>query len=252
DKERKKERIQKKEEFKQNYDASLKKLEEFSELYESSQPSAAEATKQLDELVSDIRSLDLGRDELNSLREKVQALRKVILEKVQAQEQARANHEHEKERLRRQRIQEVKQDVELLLKEGSSLEAETIESRRDAIVQTMEELTISKLEKQEIERQLRPLRDLISEKKESSLLTLSDDDRQSLLQLKEILKQRKVRRQEIKTQIDQLRKAAGSSGFDFEQAMNFKAQVEVEKERLEKVNQGIVEIEQKIAKLAKR
>ena len=84
------------------------------------------------------------------------------------------------------------------------------------------------------------------------MLTLSDDDRQSLQQLKEVLKQRKERRQEIKTQIDALRKTAGVSGLDFEQAMNFNAQVASEKERLEKINQGIQEVEQKITQLSKR
>lgn len=71
-------------------------------------------------------------------------------------------------------------------------------------------------------------------------------------QLKEVLKQRKERRQGIKAQIDALRKSSGVSGLDFEQAMNFNAQVEAEKERLEKINQGILEIEQKIAQLSKR
>ncbi|MBA3816953.1 MAG: hypothetical protein H0X29_10650, partial [Parachlamydiaceae bacterium] len=79
----------------------------------------------------------------------------------------------------------------------------------------------------------------------------SDDDRQSLMQLKEILKQRKERRQEIKNQIEVFRKASGVSGLDFAQAMNYNTQIAEEKERLEKITQGIKEIEQKIAKLSR-
>jgi DNA-binding protein H-NS len=252
DKERKKERAQQKTAFKQNFDDSMLKLQEFNQNYQAQQPSIAEATKQLDELVAHIRGLEHGRDELRTLRSEVQAARKPILERMHAQENERHNQDQEREKQRRQKILDVKQQAEDLLKNSESLDADGIEAQRDVIMDLISSSSMGKADKQEIERQLKPLRDLISEKRESSLLTLSDDDRQSLQQLKEVLKQRKERRQEIKTQIDALRKTSGASGLDFEQAMNFNAQVAAEKERLEKINQGVQEIEQKIAQLSKR
>lgn len=252
DKERKKERAQQKTAFKQNFDESMLKLQEFNQSYQENQPSIAEATKQLDELVVHIRGLEHGRDELRILRSEVQAARKPILERIHAQENERLNQDQEREKQRRQKIQEIKQQAEALLKKSESLNADSIEAERDAILGLISSSAMSKADKQEIERQLKPLRDLISEKRESSLLALSDDDRQSLQQLKEVLKQRKERRLEIKAQIDALRKTAGASGLDFEQAMNFNNQIAAEKERLEKINQGIQEIEQKIAQLSKR
>lgn len=252
DKERKKERAQQKTAFKQNFDDSMQKLQEFNQNYAAQQPSIAEATKQLDELVTYIRGLEHGRDELRTLKAEVQAARKPILEKMHAQENERLNQDQEREKQRRQKIQEIKAQAEELLKNSESLDADGIEAQRDVIMDLISSSSMGKADKQEIERQLKPLRDLISEKRESSLLALSDDDRQSLQQLKEVLKQRKERRQEIKTQIDVLRKTAGASGLDFEQAMNFNAQVAAEKERLEKINQGVQEIEQKIAQLSKR
>ena len=252
DKERKKERNQLREEFKQNFDTAMEKLNAFRQIYETSELSSAEATKQLDLVVAEVRSLEHGRDELHKLRETVQEFRKPITEKIKAQEQARVDQENEKELKRRQKITDIKQEIEQLKKDAESLDAESLEAKRSGILESIESLAISKLERQEMERQLRPLRDLISEKKESSLLSMSEDDRQSLQQLREVLKQRKERRQEIKAQIDVLRKAAGSSGLDFEQAINANNQIAVEKERLEKINQGVEEVEQKIAKLAKR
>lgn len=252
DKERKKERAQQKTIFKHNFDQSLLKLQEFKQNYEEQQLSITEATKQLDELVAHIRTLEHGRDELRALKAEVQAARKLILDKMQAQETERLSQDQEREKQRRHKILEVKQKAEDLVKASQSLDAKSIESQRDAIIELMNSSTVSKADRQEIERQLKPLRDLISEKRESLLLALSDDDRQSLQQLKEVLKQRRERRNEIKTQIDALRKSAGASGFDFEQAMNFNAQVAAEKERFDKINQGIQEIEQKIAQLSKR
>ena len=249
DKERKKERVQQREAYSVNFDAAKLMLQEFETQYGLTNPSANEATKQLDLVVSQVRSLDLGRDELNTLRENVQRLRKVIQEKVHQYEAERLHNENEKERIRREKIQEVKSQIDSLLKTSASSDVQTVESTRDAIVETISSLNISKLEKQEIERQLKTLRDMISDMKESSLMALSDDDRQSLQQFKEVLKQRKERRQEIKTQMDIIRKSLGASGLGFEQAMNFNAQLNTEKERLEKINQGILEIEQKIAHL---
>lgn len=81
------------------------------------------------------------------------------------------------------------------------------------------------------------------------MLALSEDDRQALQQLQAFLKQRKEGRQEIKNQLEVLRKSAGSSSLDFEKAMNFTNQINEEKERLEKANQAITEIERKIAEV---
>ena len=252
DKERKKERAQQKTVFKQNFDESMQKLQEFKDKYQAEQPSANEATKQLEELINHIRGLEHGRDELRTLKSEVQLARKPILEKVHAQEAERHNQDQEREKQRRQKILDIKVQAEQLLKNSETLEADEIEQQRDVIMDLISNSAMGKIDKQEVERQLKPLRDLISEKRESSLLSLSDDDRQSLQQLKEVLKQRKERRQEIKLQIDALRKTAGASGLDFSQAMNFNAQVAAEKERLEKINQGVQEIEQKIAQLSKR
>lgn len=252
DKERKKERAVQKTVYKQNFDESFQKLQEFKQKYEAEGLSTSEATKQLEELVSQIRNLEYSRDEQRTLKAEVQAVRKPILEKIQEQENARLSQDQEREKQRRQKILDLKRQAEELLKNKETLDADNLEAQRDELVNHMNSSNMSKAEKIEMERQLKPLRDLISEKRETSLLALSDDDRQSLLQLKEVLKQRKERRQEIKTQIDALRKMSGASGLDFEQAMNVTAQVAAEKERLEKINQGIQEIEQKIVQLSKR
>ena len=252
DKERKKERAQQKSAFKQNFEESMQKIQEFNQNYQDNQPSIAEATKQLDELIGHIRNLEHGRDEIRTLKAEVQAARKPIQDRVKSQEEERLNLDQEKEKQRRQKILDIKKQAEDLLNDSEELEAEVIETRRDAIIDFLSSSSIGKADKQEIERILKPLRDLISDKREKSMLSLSDDDRQTLRQYKEVLKQRKERRQEIKAQIDILRKTSGASGLDFEQAMNMNAQIAAEKERLEKINQGIQEIEQKIFQLSKR
>lgn len=251
EKERKKERAQQKVIYRQNVDDAMKKLQAFNEAFQANQLTLNEANKQLDEIFAYMRSLELGRDEQRFLREELNCARRPITEKMHAAENERHHLENEKERLRREAIQHIKSRIEELMKNHASYDIETLIAEREALLEKMSSIALSKVEKFDIERQLKPFRDLISEKRESSLLSLSDDDRQSLLQLKEILKQRKDRRQEIKNQIEVFRKASGASGLDFVQAMNYNAQLAEEKERLEKITQSIKEIEKKIAELSR-
>lgn len=143
----------------------------------------------------------------------------------------------------------MREEVEQLLAGHETLDAEQLHARREELFAKIHESSLSKAEKQELERLSKPLRDIIAEKKEKALLSLSENDRQALQQLKQILQERKERRQEIKNQLELLRKAAGSSGLDFEKAISCKEQIQEEKERLEKANQAIQEIEKKITDL---
>lgn len=111
---------------------------------------------------------------------------------------------------------------------------------------------MSRAEKQEFEKLVRNVKDLIAEKKEQKLLSLSEGDREAIGKLKELLKEKKANRQAIKAQIDAWKKESGASGLDFALAMQYNDMIESEKERLEKVESGIEEFEAMIAKLTGR
>lgn len=250
EKERKKERAHQKVLFKENFDQAMQELQSFKNDFPTL--SITEASKRLDEMGHRFRNLELSREERQVLKNAYQEARQPILDKANADQAARQLQEQEKEDKRKNSILEIKRQIESLYTNSKSLSVDELTQQRDAILETLNTTSTNKVEKLEIERQLKPLRDLILEKKESELLALSDDDRQSILQLKEVLKQRRERRQVIKDQLDALRKTSGNSGLDFEQAMNYNEQLAAEKERLEKINQGILEIEQKISQLQKK
>lgn len=249
EKERKKERSQQKVIYKQNVEDALQKIKEFVDAFNENKLSVNEAQQQLDELSSYTRGLELGRDEIQAIRETMGGARKLIKSKLIAEEEEQRRYDQEKEGQRRQKVQEIKEQISALLKSTDASDADKLTVDRDAILEKINEAQMHKSEKQELERLLKPLRDIITEKKENSFLNLSDDEKQSIQQYREILKQRKERRNEIK---ELIKKSSGSSGLDFSQAMAQNAQLEIEKERLEKINQGIKEIEQKISELERR
>lgn len=249
ERERKKERAQQRVLFKENLDALQKQFHDLKEQLEKKETSLAEGQKKLENTLNQMRKVELGREELKVLREAANEIRGFIQTKHKEEETARHEHERERERQKKEKYHLLKGQIEELLQQAETKEEEEILEARNLLVAQIQEAALVKNEKQELERLMKPLRDILAEKKEKALLSLSDDDRQTLQQLKEVLAQRKERRQEVKSQLEVLRKASGSSSLDFEKAMSYMAQINEERERLEKVDQGIQEIENKIASL---
>lgn len=250
EKERKKIRAQQKSLFKQNTDAVMQKIEEFKQGLQSDQLSITDSYKMLDEIVAFMRSVELGRDELKFLRENLHAARQPLADKVKTKELEKLEQDEGRARTKRQKLADLKQEVNTLLHSSSSYkDAPSLITARDTLLEKIHSSQLLKAEKLDLERLLKPLRDVITDKQEHALMSLSDDDRQALQHLKEVLNQRKSRRQEIKDQLELLRKAKGSSGLGFEQAMEYNTQMQEAKERLDKINLGILEIESRLTEI---
>ncbi len=246
EKERKKERAQQKVAFKENYDQLHNQIQAFCSTFAEGGVALADAQKKLDELVALMRQLELGRDELNALRDEMGAARQLIQQKQKEAEAEKQQIVLEKETMRRKSTQEFIDKCESLLAEADKLDADSLSLQREELLSKIAGASLSKGEKLDLEKRLKPLRDLIGEKKEQALLNLSDDDRDHLQRLKELLKEKRELRQEIKEQIEICRKSVNGSCLDFELSMSYNAQLAAEKERLEKINQGIREVESKI------
>ena len=249
EKERKKERAQQKVVHKENAESILQEIQELKEGCENNLISVVEGQKRMDDISHHMRKVDLGREEIKDLREALNEIRKHLQEKIKLEDQAKQEEENERNRKKKEKYREMKESTESLLVRQDSLDADALLKERDDLLSAIQEAAITKIEKQELERLLKPLKDSITDKREKALLNLSDDDRQALQQLKDVLQQRKKRRDEVKAQLEVLRKGAGSSSLDFEKAMSYTEQISEEKERLEKITQGIKEIETKIGQL---
>lgn len=252
DKERKKVRAQQKATHRHNVEPILQKLAEISAVVAGEGYSHSEVQQHLDAVIGEIQSTELGRDELKILRDEVGGIRKALVERLKFEEQERIRAVQERDMAKKAKVQEFKNAVVAVLSSVEELDADVLAVKKDELSAEILELPITKLEKLELERSLKPLKDAIVDKKEKSMMALSEDDRNALQQLKEILKQRKERRSEIKGQLEAIRKSGVSSGLDLEKAMAQSEQIAAEKERLEKINSGIKEIEDKIAQLQKK
>lgn len=253
EKERKKERSAQKTVFKQNYDKVHEQIEAFNQAFTSHQLTTSDATSRIDEIISLMRSTELGKEELKALRDSLGQSRKLLQDKIKQDEQTRISLEEEKVRQKRQQFEDLSNEISDLIDQSSKADVDTISDKRTQMVEKISSSPFSKIEKMELEKKLKPLRDIIAEKKQQSLLALSEDDRMKLQKLKDLLQEKKERRQEIKKQLETYRKASkGSSGMDISQALQFNTQIEEERERLDKITLSIEEIEETIDSLEQK
>lgn len=248
EKERKKENQTKRQEFKQNFDLVMEKIKPFAEACMAG-ISVDECNKQADEILGFMKTVELGRDEIRILKDEIYKAKRAPLDRAREIELERQKIEREADTKRRSTINALKDELNALYNQAADLDAETLISKRDELHRQFEEVMLAKAEKQIVDRLFKQLKDILDDKKEKALLMLSEDDQKALEQLKAVLEERKQRRQEIKSQLENYRKLLGGSGFDFEKAMMYREMIEAEKATLEKINVSIEEIEEKIAEI---
>lgn len=225
------------------------KLQQLQQHFESGSLTLQAALDQFRELSQELRRMRLHREDAQSLREQLQKAQDPVFAKQKEEELQREAREREMAEQKKQKVAEMRSLIDSLLQEASQLDADSLKAKMEAVQERIQTTFSAKSERLEHEKRLKSLKDIIAEKKEQKLMNLSSDEREALQQLEEVLRQRLERKQEIKDQIEQLRRAGGNSNLDFARAMEYNAQLAQEKERLDKLNQGIIEIEQKIASL---
>lgn len=246
EKERKKERIEMRSVYKQNGDEAKQKITALNATLDAENPSSDQIYASINEISQFMRDVELGKDEIKELRVELNELKKRAAKKQQLEEEEKKQKEGEKDRKRLELIDEMRAKIEHFLSKVNEYDVDVVLSERDELMKQIQGMLISKFERHNFEKMLKPIKDIVAEKREQVLENLSDDEKQVLIQLKEILKERKERSKEIKEQIEIYRKVKGTSISDFEQAMSFNEQLNLERERLDKVNLGIAEIQQKI------
>jgi hypothetical protein len=247
EKEHKKEMHAKRQAFQENRDLIEQKINELGLTSKEMELPALDAAIQ--QISQEMRSLELGRADVFALKDKLAELRAPHLAKEQEKTRAYEELEREKIRLKKEKISQLKDKMAHLLKEGSKLELSVLEEEYAALKEEVKLAGASKTDQQQFDRMLRQFKDVMADAKTNALLNLSEGDREALENLRAVLEQRKQRRTEIKEQVEQYRRAVGSSSLDFERGMQIRELMDQEKELLDKTNASIEEIEQKIAEL---
>lgn len=250
DKDRKKEIQSKRESVKKSTEECLSKIEAVSLSFKEAQISPSECLEKADEVFKELKSLDLGKEELRTIRDRLSSLKKEAQDKIREKQDEKLRHEREKALKKQEAVSELEKRVEDALtgKEMASL-SDLKQNALELKESVKDLLGASGKESQDMLKKIRTLDEWVTEKEEEALLNISGEGKDSLKSLRDVLDQKKKRRSEIKEGIEKLRKEAGSSGFDIGKALVQQEQIQIEKERLERADGAIGELEEKIAEL---
>lgn len=250
--EKRKEFSEKKELFEQNAKILGEKFDEIEKKFDEEGTSLDEIESLLDVQQKEMRQTELGRDEVRQLKERLFALKDRIDSKQNEKEIARKKMEEERAQKKRELIESFKEKVAVLLTKAETIALDDIKSEQEGFLAELESSGLNKTERLEMEKRLKPLKDILKKRKEAALMTLSGDDRESLNQLIELLEQKKQERSEVKDQLEELRKKSKGGALDFNRAMEFNQLISEQKELLADLSSSIEEIEEKIEGLEQK
>ncbi|MDB6081185.1 MAG: hypothetical protein JWO53_457 [Chlamydiia bacterium] len=236
-------------EHKQHRDLLLTELQDLKKKYEEKVLSEKEAQEQLNDFIARMRSTTLGKQEIHILREEANHLREILFKKEFERQKSALTAQQEKESERIAAQEAIKKKITDFLAQGDAVELDLLASSHELLKREVTTSAFTRSEKIALERMLESLSDLILEKRKQKLLSMLSTDREKLTLLKNLLSERKKQSQEIKRGLEARRKAKGTSGLDFAEALQVNDIITEEKERLEKIEAEIEELENEIIDL---
>lgn len=245
-KEKTKEFNQKKEEFQKNFEICSDKIRFLTERCQSEEYTIEEAMKVSHDILNFMKTVSLSSADVRSLKDAISQARSPLYERLKQAKMHREKEIETEQRQRQEKIEDFKKRVERLLLEVDVLSLETLTESKEALQKQLAALAISQAERELLEYTLKKVRDVLMDKKEKAMMILSQQQLQSLQDLKIVLEEWKKQKQEIKQQLDSYRKILSRSDFDFEKAMLYQELADTEKSRLNKINKTIEDIEIKI------
>lgn len=237
-----------KEEWSTHAKALADKIQAFSDTYAAGGMSVREAEKALNELQDAIQENEVGRDLVRSLQRMIRQAAEPVIKQQAAEEAAH------KERIKKEQEELASAKTALFkqleqVEKDQALAISACEEVLSAVREKGAVLSWTKQERMQFDRLLRKMNDQLAARKEDSLLDLSEDSKAKLISLKDILKKRALRRQEIRQRLQELRKEEGLSGLDFEKAITLRGLIEDERAQLAQLEESLEELQKQIEEL---
>lgn len=250
DKERKKEFSEKQEAYQKNVALVMDKIKPFAERCQAETFTPEEAAKQAGEILNFMKTIELGRDEVRYLKDEVSKARAPINERLAKQQEAREKEIEVSQKQRLEKVEQFKQRIKEMAGQVAETAVEDLFKAKEKMQHELFQMvSLSHAERELLEHEIKTFRDLIIDKKEKAIATMAPEQKKSLDHLYQVLDEWKEQKNEIRNQLEIYRKALAGSGFDFEKAMRYRELMDSEKNRLDKVNATIEELENQIDKL---
>lgn len=203
--------------------------------------------KEIEEISKQIRGLSLVHDDVVLVKGRIQTLLGQIREREAVAEKEKKELQAKAEQARAEAIQALEDEVQRFCescKEGELLEGskERCQELKEA-VKKMAHLPYSK--KVALDNQINAAQRSILQRMEEQMLACPDA-KEKVLNMRQVLEQRMLRRKELKAKLECDKKLLGSSGLDFDRALQYSAMVEEDRRALEELDAAIIELKKQI------
>lgn len=225
------------------------KIQALSDAFRENRVTPLEAQKQVEEIQTFMRTVELSREDVPLLKDELNQVFKPVKDKMKEEEKKRRDKESEKEQHRKDKVRTIEERLKAVEAGLPQAEFTTVSQEIDEISKDIDALKLSEPERILFDILLAPIRDALIETEQAEILRQEGDAEQILEKLEDLLEKMKVRRAEIKEQMEKYRKACGGSGLDFEQSMLFDKRLAAEKKRFDSINVSIANLESKLDEL---
>lgn len=206
--------------------------------------------RSLESISKQVRGLELIHDDVVLLRKELQGLFESLREQESIVERAYREQLAKEEEAKQKVIQEITERVVSFLDNCASgnisNEAkQQWQELKDILVKTP---FMPAAKRSALDNQLGRAWKYIVNFFEEQLLA-SPDIREKLINMRQVLAQRQERRSELKAKLEHDKKLLGSSGLDFDRAMQYSSIVEEDRRAIEELDAGILDLKRQIQQL---
>lgn len=237
-------RAEQKEKFKQNFDQFAPRIEAFKAECAEFKISVNGADEKIEGLLSEMRQLGFGNDEMKGIKKELLESKRVLEDK-EREDRKKAIEAEEFEQMRLVKAhQTLLNDIQEVLDQADVLTLNALVEKWEAFLKEEKSLKISGIEKAVLENRLGSIADYIQEKKWKGALDGSPEELASSLHV--LLSERHREKRKIKEALEVHRKIVGGSGLSFEQSLQYQELLREEKIRLDTIETMVEEIEEKL------
>ncbi len=230
--------------FKENVEKILPKIDALCLECAESKLSLKEADQRALEISKEMKELELGRDEVRGLKNRLSEALKPLEEKDREEADKRRVQEALQEKKKLEALDLLLNHSLELLDLAEALSIDVLVEKWEALVKEEKRLSVTGINKALLENRIHTIADHIQEKKWQIALEENSEDLTSILH--GLLDERHKARRKLKESLEQHRKTVGGSGLDLEHAMIYQQLMSDQKIRLDSIETMIEEIEERL------
>lgn len=243
DNERKKRVAEKQNRQLQQWEQKMQQLQK-----KSDEKDVGQVVKEYNTIQKEIAQARLLDNERKAIEDKLHSVKTPAMLKFMQEQEKIVEEDKQEKRQRQVKKQGLKQQLQTLIQTGESVNIHDFTQSYLELQETVQAL-LSKEEKEEVAPLVFAIEDLMNAKKEETELGQATDLQQ---ELPFVLQKKIERKAQIKNQLELYRKALGASGLDLERSLQYQEYISICKDRLDKVNQSIEELEDQLIDLERQ